>query len=201
MEHELLKGGIDGGRIRENASIAREQLLRCRGITQQFLRLSRGQRHDGAIVDLREAIEAAQRLVDPTAREHSVQIVVRPIASGLLVRAGEAELQDLLINLLLNAIQASRPGNKVVIEARNGSDIRVRVSDEGCGIAPESLKKIFEPFFSMRKGGTGLGLFLSLNAVRSWGGDILVESTLGKGSIFEVVLPAIRATAELEVLK
>ncbi|MFP5210389.1 MAG: sensor histidine kinase [Acidobacteriota bacterium] len=194
-------GRIDEGRIRENASIAREQLLRCRGITQQFLRLSRGQRHDGAIVDLREVIEAAQRLVDPTAREHSVHILVRPIVIGLHVRAGEAELQDLLINLLLNAIQASRPGNKVVIEARNGSDIRVRVSDEGCGIAPENLKKIFEPFFSMRKGGTGLGLFLSLNAVRSWGGDILVESTPGKGSIFEVVLPAIRAAADLEVLQ
>jgi PAS domain S-box-containing protein len=190
---------IDQARIRENASIAREQLLRCRGITQQFLRLSRGQRQGGAIVDVREAIEAAKRLVDPTARAHSVQIVMRPLTSGLNVRAGEAELQDLLINLLLNAVQASKPGSKVVVEARGGADLRIRVTDEGCGIAAESLKKIFEPFFSLRQGGTGLGLFLSLNAVRSWGGDILVGSSLGKGSMFEVVLPMIQTGSEREV--
>lgn len=195
----LPEGQLDSARIRENASIAREQLLRCRGITQQFLRLSRGQRHDGAIIDLNEAIEAAQRLVGPTARAHSVQIVVRPLSASLHVRAGEAELQDLLINLLLNAIQASKPSSKVVVEARCGSDVRVRVSDEGCGIAQESLQKIFEPFFSMREGGTGLGLFISLNSVRSWGGDILVDSAPGKGSTFEVVLPAIHPCPELEV--
>ena len=193
------EGQMDQARIRENAAIAREQLLRCRGITQHFLRLSRGQRHDGAIVDVREAVEASQRLVDPMARAHSVQIVVRPLTSGLHVRAGEAELQDLLINLLLNAIQASKPGSKVIVESKGGADVRIRVTDEGCGIAAESLKKIFEPFFSMRQGGTGLGLFLSLNAVRNWGGDILVESTPGKGSMFEVVLPAIHPGPEREV--
>ncbi|MGA9062191.1 MAG: ATP-binding protein [Terracidiphilus sp.] len=195
------EGQIDEARIRENASIAREQILRCRGITQHFLRLSRGQRHEGAIVDLREAIAAAQRLVDPMARAHSVQIEVRPLMAALHVRADDAELQDLLINLLLNAIQASKPGSKVVISAQGGNDIRIRVSDEGCGIAPESLQKIFEPFFSLRRGGTGLGLFLSLNAVRNWGGDILVESTPGKGSMFEVVLPAIHPDSEPEAAR
>jgi len=180
----------DQARIRENATIAREQVLRCRGITQHFLRLSRGQRHAGDIVDLNAAISAAQRLVDPTARTHSVQVTVRPFATTLHVRADEAELQNLLVNLLLNAIQASKPGGKVVVTAEGGDAVHVRVTDEGCGIAPEYRQKIFEPFFSLRQGGTGLGLFLSLNAVRSWGGNIVVESTPGRGSIFEVVIPA-----------
>lgn len=192
-------GHIDEARIRENASIAREQLMRCRGITQQFLRLSRGQRHDLVVVDVREALEIARRLVEPTAREYSVQITVLPIATTLRVRAAEAQLHDLLINLFLNAIQASRPGNKVVVQAQGCRDVRIRVSDEGCGIAAECLQKIFEPFFSLRKGGTGLGLFLSLNTVRTWGGDILVDSTLGKGSTFEIVLPAINPLPEVEV--
>ncbi len=186
-------------RIRESAAIAREQLLRCRGITQQFLRLSRGQRSHEAIVDVREAIESAQRLVDPTARAHSVQIVVQPLAAGVHVRAGEAELQDILINLLLNAIQASKPGSRVTVEAESNGVVRIRVRDEGCGIAQENLHKIFEPFFSMRDGGTGLGLFLSLNAVRSWGGDIVVESKLDNGSMFEVVLPTIQPEPVQEV--
>ena len=97
------------------------------------------------------------------------------------VRADEAELQNLLVNLLLNAIQASKPGGKVVVATQGGDAVHIRVIDEGCGIAPEYRQKIFEPFFSLRQGGTGLGLFLSLNAVRSWGGDIVVESTPGKG--------------------
>jgi len=67
----------------------------------------------------------------------------------------------------------------------------VRVIDAGCGIVPENRKRIFEPFFSARQGGTGLGLFLSLNFVRRWGGDILVESRPGEGSAFEIVLPAV----------
>jgi PAS domain S-box-containing protein len=182
--------------VHESAAIARDQILRCRGITQHFLRLSRGQRHDTDIVDLGAAIAAAQRLVDPTARANNVRVELHSTETTLHVRADEAELQNLLVNLLLNAVQASTPGNKVTIATEAGDTIHIRVTDEGCGIAPEYRQKIFEPFFSLRKGGTGLGLFLSLNAVRSWGGNIVVESTLGKGSIFDVMLPAIDPVPE-----
>ena len=189
-------GQIDEARIRENATIAREQILRCRGITQHFLRLSRGQRHAADIVDLETAIAAAHKLVEPTARANSVNVIVEPMAATLHVRADEAELQNLLVNLLLNAIQASKPGSQVIIATRGGDAVHIRVIDEGCGIAPEYRQRIFEPFFSLRQGGTGLGLFLSLNAVRSWGGTIIVESTPGKGSVFEVVLPAIASVQQ-----
>jgi len=184
---------LDPARIRDNAAIAREQVLRCRGITQHFLRLSRGQRSCGNVVELDVATAAVRELIEPTAAAHSVSIQVRPFPPGLRVRADEAELQNLLVNLILNAIQASKPGSTVIVEAMVDNSVRIRISDEGCGIAPEYCKKIFEPFFSLRSGGTGLGLFLSLNAVRSWGGDIHVESTPGKGSVFEVVLPTIPA--------
>jgi two-component system NtrC family sensor kinase len=147
-------------------------------------------------VDLDQAIAAALRLVDPTARASSVDVAALPPATSLHVRADEAELQNLLVNLLLNAIQASKPGGKVIVTTQGGDAVHIRVSDEGCGIAPEYRQKIFEPFFGLRKGGTGLGLFLSLNAARSWGGNIVVESTPGKGSVFEVVMPAIRTGPE-----
>ena len=121
-----------------------------------------------------------------------MNVDVRPFPPALRVRADEAELQNLLVNLILNAIQASKPGGQVVVEANGGQNVSISITDEGCGIPTEYRKKIFEPFFSLRKGGTGLGLFLSLNAVRSWGGDIHVQSTPGIGSIFEVVLPALQ---------
>ncbi len=186
-------------RIRENASIARDQILRCRGITQHFLRLARGrQQGTGEILELNAAIAAARRLVEPTAHNASINVVMQPIATTVHVRAEEAELQNLLVNLLLNAIQASKAGGKVVIAVEESDAVHVRITDEGCGIAPEHLQKIFEPFFSLRQGGTGLGLFLSLNAVRRWGGNILVESKVGKGSTFEVVIPTIHSRSQLK---
>jgi PAS domain S-box-containing protein len=181
---------LNQARIRESASLAREQLLRCRGVTQHFLRLSRGQISSSGAVEVRSALVDVHRLIEPTARTCSVRIDVASITPGIHVRADEAGLQNALINILLNAIQASRPGGRVTVTVEAGHSVRVRVADEGCGIAPEHRRRIFEPFFSLRSGGTGLGLFLSLNFVRGCGGDILVESAVGKGSVFEIVLPA-----------
>lgn len=183
----------ESARAADYASVARDQVLRCRGITQHFLRLSRGQTSPGDLVDLERTIAAVGRLVEPTARAHSVTAVVSHAPAGLHVRADESELQHTLINLMLNAIQACPSGGRVSLEIEDDSSVRIRVADNGCGIAPDDQKRIFEPFVSLRKGGTGLGLFLSLNFVRQWGGDILVTSTLGRGSTFEVVLPPVAA--------
>jgi PAS domain S-box-containing protein len=183
-------GPANLGRIGENASIARDQILRCRGITQHFLRMSRGQSSRGDLVDLGASIDAVARLIEPTARAHSVHVDAQPAAPGIHVRADEAELQQSLINLLLNAIQACKPGGHVKVCYPAGEGVMIRITDDGCGIPPEHLKRIFEPFFSLRKGGTGLGLFLSLNFVRRWGGDIVVESVAGQGAAFEIRLPA-----------
>jgi two-component system, NtrC family, sensor kinase len=183
-------------RLAESATIAREQLLRCRGITQHFLRLSRGQRSLGDLVDLEPTLAAVARLIEPTARDHSVAVRLRPMPPGIKVRLNEADLQHVLLNLALNAIQACGRDGEVVLSAEGGDPIRVRVADNGCGIAPEKQQRIFEPFFSDRRGGTGLGLFLSLDLVRKWGGDIRVESAPGSGSTFEVLLPEARGAAE-----
>lgn len=182
-------GPLDQARIRESASIARDQLLRCRGITQHFLRMSRGQSSSGDIVDVRATIAAVARLIEPTARAHSVKIEVAANLPAVLVRADEAELQNALINLLLNAIQACNAGGIVAVSTELSDATHIRVTDNGCGIQPENQSRIFEPFFSLRKGGTGIGLFLTLNSVRRWGGDIRVESTVGKGSTFDVMFP------------
>ena len=84
----------------------------------------------------------------------------------------------------------------------SGDDpIRIHVTDDGCGIPSEIQTRIFEPFFSARRGGTGLGLFLSLDFVRHWGGDIEVRSTPGSGSTFEVVLPPAGRATPLRVIQ
>jgi signal transduction histidine kinase len=154
--------------------------------------MSRGQPGSAAVIDVGGAIEAVNRLIEPTARAHSVRVEVGQPSEPIHVRADEAEFQNALINLLLNAVQACQPGGRVAIAAgRSDGHLRIRVSDNGCGIAAENRTHIFEPFFSLRKGGTGLGLFLTLNFVRRCGGDISVESAPGEGAAFEIVLPAL----------
>jgi signal transduction histidine kinase len=147
-------------------------------------------------LDLDQAVATVVRLVEPTARARAVALEVLPIEPGLRVHADEADLQHALINLILNAVQASKAGGRVVISADGGETVRLRVADQGCGIPAEHLSRIFEPFFSLRKDGTGLGLFLSLNGIRRWGGDIRVESVTGKGSTFDVILANAGATSE-----
>jgi signal transduction histidine kinase len=124
-----------------------------------------------------------------------VTLAVETPADGLRARADEASLQHAVINLLLNAVQACQRGGAVTVGTTGGNPLSIRVSDNGCGIRPEHVKQIFEPFCSMRKGGTGLGLFLSLNFVRACGGDITVSSAVGSGSTFEVTLPALGGEA------
>jgi PAS domain S-box-containing protein len=186
----------DWSRIRDSAGIARDQLLRCRGITQHFLRLSRGQTGSGDLIDLQPVIAAVARLIEPTARAHGVSIEIEPIPAGLHVRADEAELQHAVMNLVLNAIQACARGGHVFLAIEPGEPIRLRIRDDGCGVAPEHQTRIFEPFFSLRSGGTGLGLFLALNFVRRWNGDIMLTSAPGAGATFEVRLPGAAAAAQ-----
>ena len=185
------RAGGDDPPVPESARIAREQLLRCRGITQHFLRMSRGQGSATTVVQPAPILAGVVRLVQPTAREHGVTVTAEAVEGPpLSVRADDAQLEQVLLNILLNAVQACERGGQVrtavVVEDR----VRIRIRDDGRGIPPEDLARIFEPFFSRRPGGTGLGLFLSLGLVRGWGGDITVSSEPGKGSSFEIVFPA-----------
>jgi signal transduction histidine kinase len=138
-------------------------------------------------------LQTVARLLAPTARAHSVEIEVEPVPSETRIRVSEADLQHVLLNLSLNGIQASKPGGRIRLGAESGDPVRIHVIDEGCGIPPEDQKRIFEPFFSIRSGGTGLGLFLSLNFARQWGGDIQVSSAPGAGSTFVVTIPSVAA--------
>ncbi len=114
------------------------------------------------------------------------------------VAIDEVKLGQVLVNLLLNAAQAIAPGastaNEIAIGVRPGVDGRVviEVSDTGPGMAPAVSSRVFEPFFTTKPVGigTGLGLAICHGIVSSCGGEIQVESIVGKGSVFRVILPA-----------
>ena len=109
--------------------------------------------------------------------------------------ADSGQLEQVFINLVVNAIQAMSEGGRLTIRTSLGEDNRIQVSveDTGYGIAPENLDKLFTPFFTTREEekGVGLGLAVSYGIIERHGGKITVESEVGKGSTFTVHLPAL----------
>ena len=105
------------------------------------------------------------------------------------VQAREAELREVLINLLENSRAAIPSQGRITVEAeRNEGRVELRVRDDGTGIDPDFLPRIFEPHFSTRSMGTGLGLAIVRRLVESWGGNVSVESTPGEGTVIRIVV-------------
>ncbi len=175
--------------IRESARTIRSQVLRCRRVTEQFLRFSRGIPPSIEPLDLRETVATVASLVEPTAREAGVTLRITGEGPVPPVMVNAEVVQHVVLNLLVNAVQSCEDrGGSVALAFLVGPDVRIRIEDTGCGIPPESRRHLFEPFRSRKPRGTGLGLFLSRSFMRRFGGDIcLVRSEVGAGSCFEIV--------------
>ena len=138
-----------------------------------------------ASADYREsplAAEASRRLVEMIAKEGDpAEVLLNP-----------TELGQVVVNLIANAIQASKPGDGVRVGVETADHaVRVVVEDHGCGMTDEQSARLFDPFFTTRlqQGGTGLGLSLVYGIVQDHGGTIDVQSTPGEGTTISVVLP------------
>jgi PAS domain S-box-containing protein len=177
--------------IRESASTIREQVLRCRSITDQFLRFARGIPPTIEPIDLLQVVRSIMSLARPTAREAGIGLELEGDEPVPLVTANTEVVQHVVLNVLVNAIESfEQPGGSVVARFIVDSDVRLRIIDTGCGISPEVHKHLFEPFRTQKPRGTGLGLFLSRTFMRRFNGDVrLVDSVVGRGSCIEIVFP------------
>ncbi len=150
-------------------------------------------------LDARAIVEEIASGLRPIARERRVELEVR--GSEARVAADREKLRRAVENLVSNAVKFTDDGGRVLVEVIPMKDaVEVAVRDTGQGIPAEELPRLFERFYrgSARKPGTGLGLSIARNLVRLHGGDITVESEVGRGSEFRVRLP--RATTKLPVL-
>jgi signal transduction histidine kinase len=143
--------------------------------------------------DLNETVEQAVLLARQQVRTRPITISFTPNREAFLVVHDPTQIQQVVLNLLLNAIQAitDQGGVEVSVQKRNGQAM-ITVKDTGSGISEEALGKIFKPFFTTRKEGTGLGLSLAKGIVETHGGQIQVKSAIAKGSEFLIWLPAQR---------
>ncbi len=166
---------------------------------RQLLDFSRRQTIAPSPVSLALAVERVRELVQWKLGAKRLSLAVR-IADDLpLLAADPEQLQQVLVNLLLNACDASSKGQSVVITGSPSGDGQVEFSviDRGCGIAAEHLNAIFDPFFTTKKRGegTGLGLTIVEGVVRNHGGEIFLSSRAGEGTTVTVRWPTIKKTS------
>jgi two-component system sensor histidine kinase HydH len=185
-------------RYRENdqdaqtASILIQEVDRLNRVVGQLLEFSRPVSIVPRPVRLDRLIADIVKLVENQARAKGVTVAV-DIRAGLPeVRLDADRLNQVLLNLLLNGIEATESGGVLRVQGYAAADSRrleIQVSDTGCGIRPEDLAHVFEPYFTTKPSGTGLGLAIAHNILEAMGAEIGVQSVFGAGTTFTLKLP------------
>lgn len=172
-----------------------QEILHIQAILNDLLSYARPRPPNFHPANLNATIEQAVVLSRQQVRTKPIQVKFEANSTLPLVEHDPALIQQVVLNLLLNGIQAISGTGEVRVTLAQECDAAVlRVADTGRGISAEALTKIFKPFFTTRSEGSGLGLSLASSIVQSHGGRIEVSSTPGKGSQFKVLLPLHRPT-------
>jgi PAS domain S-box-containing protein len=169
------------------------QTFRASRIVNNLLDFSRNRKSDFSPFELGPVVHEALELLEERRLGANVRLGHVELPEGVLVRGDSGEIQQVVTNLLVNAIEAMDPSGGTLSCSITGDDkwVSTTVADTGPGIPSDQLERIFQPFFSTRlgKGGTGLGLSISYNIVRRHGGEIRVVSLPNEGTQFIVELP------------
>ncbi len=178
----------------------RVQGNRCKDITQKLLSFSRKTDPERSALDVNSQVQQTVELVASKARFANVRIEAKLSPWPPMVKASPTELQQVLLNLINNSLDALDPdGGHLSISTRQVKDtVEIEVRDDGPGIPEAVLPKIFDPFFTTKPvgRGTGLGLAVCYGLIKNMGGDIAVSSAVGQGTAFRISLPQAPETAE-----
>jgi len=199
----------DGDARGENLDIIRRQVDRISGFIKRLLKLARPSQIQKERIDLAPLIGEVATFLAPELQRRQARLALLFPPALPAVMAERDGLLQVLLNLVMNAMAAIAPGGRIEVAAvpaeapaaespraapeaeSNPSGVEVRVTDDGHGIAPEILPRVFEPFFSTKpEEGTGLGLSICQDIVRDHGGRITAESQPGQGATFRIWLPA-----------
>ncbi len=184
---QMLKQSGDNPEFRERyLALVKEGLDKIETTVSKLLWMSRKSEHAPVDVNVRNAVDGVYHFVEYRIQKDNIKFT-NEVPEDLRVIVDLHDIQQMLLNLLINAVHAMRNGGQLSIGGRqeNGT-IKIDIADTGVGIAPENVSKIFDPFFTTKPTGegTGLGLWLSYGIMKNYNGEITVESELGKGSRF-----------------
>jgi len=171
--------------------IIRDEIRRLNGIIEDFLSLSRSNRVDLRRQSLVDLLEKLVFLVREEAQEKGIRIEKRWIDPAPFILMDVNKMQQALLNLIRNAMEAIPGEGSVVISIENHRNnlTIVKIHDTGMGIPPGEEGRIFDPFYTTKERGLGLGLCITHEIILAHGGEIRVESKQGKGTTFEILLP------------
>ncbi|MGH7176980.1 MAG: sensor histidine kinase [Tepidisphaeraceae bacterium] len=177
-------------RIVNRLATVHNETNRLREILDDFLRFAGRIELDRKPVDLRELLADLVDFFAPQAQSQHVRLRLNVADEPLVVSADAKLIKQCLLNLMLNAVQAMPQGGDLILSGSQNSDgARIDVIDTGRGIAPEMISRIFDAYYTTKRGGTGLGLAMAKRIIEEHGGTIGVQSEVGKGSDFCIELP------------
>jgi two-component system NtrC family sensor kinase len=185
----------------EYLDIIRKECRRCSGIVQSLLTFSPRKTTELTRINLDPLIRNVLRILHHKLKQYPDDLIRLDLDAHLpAIRGNAAELEQVILNLVLNALDAVDQAGAIDIRTRAEAEgpVLLAVADNGCGIPAEDLPKLFEPFFTTKPVGKGIGIGLSTcyHIIQAHGGEIRVDSVLGRGSEFTVRLPAISETGE-----
>lgn len=196
---ERLRAEDAGGVQREYLELIVGEVYRCKRVTGRLLEVFRGESHPVERGSVGRIAEECLRLAGPLADGKEITTSLETTGDDNVETNLDA-VRQIVLNLLMNATQACNRGGQIAVKVAGSPDaVRVRVEDNGRGIAPEDFERLFEPLFTARResGGTGIGLFIGRSLARALGGHIAAESEgEGKGAAFIVTIPRSNALEE-----
>lgn len=181
------------GPIKEGLDIIIRETVRCKAIIQELLEFSRDKQPQKIITNINRVIEKALSILDNEFRLNQITLNIDLSENVNDCSIDENQIQQVIVNLLLNSIQSIEKNGRIQVRSRQESgkgEIEVEIEDNGCGIPVETIPRIFDPFFSTKSRGTGLGLAVSYGIIKNHQGDIKVESSLEKGTVMKIIFPA-----------
>jgi two-component system, sporulation sensor kinase E len=182
--------GEELNRLEEYVHVAKGEIRRLDTIITQFLDGLRARAPKVALASLNAIIGETMELLEPEIENRGQRITTKLAGDLPEIPCDATQIQQVLVNLIRNAMQAMSRGGEIRIETGAGSEaVWVSIGDTGSGIPEEKLNKIFQPFFTTKKKGSGLGLMIVQRIIRDHAGRIDVESKPGKGTTFRVWLP------------
>lgn len=185
---------------RDFRALAEKELLRVSNLVTELLSLAKAPTRAKECVDVGALVARTIMLIAPKARQQRVKLASESPEPSAVVYGAEDQLKQVLINVLLNAVEATPPGGTVKIGTtelvrRGRGFCRLTVVDSGPGVSPEARENLFEPFFTTKPSGTGLGLSIARRIVAEHEGCISFESDGGGGTQFHIDLPLFDARA------
>lgn len=178
--------------VRQTLTTVNEQAERIRKLVDQLLKFSRSTPPKFVTLNINEAIESVMPLLGFHKLPEAEIEITKDLAKDLFpIRGDINQLQEVFVNLCLNAYQAMPQGGRLNIKTSNLQNkyAQIQIGDTGCGISADNLKNIFMPFFSTKKEGTGLGLSICYNIIKNHNGSIEVTSQKGCGTVFSIKFP------------